>query len=123
MYFQHPYLYPVEFATINDTCGISIHKFEEKGTLRDVICKVWYDNAWDGRFGICFPLGKFLSSSDMELVFTYKTCYFGMLFRTLICKYRSETDACLSLIVVIVQNISLMSFYHSFLCSYASFLF
>ncbi|KAK2185815.1 hypothetical protein NP493_222g05007 [Ridgeia piscesae] len=38
---QHPYLYPVEFATINDASGISIHKFEEKGTLRDVICKAW----------------------------------------------------------------------------------
>ena len=54
MYFQHPYLYPVEFATINDTCGISIHKFEEKGTLRDVICKVWYDNAWDWDPGFVF---------------------------------------------------------------------
>ncbi|KAI0234426.1 PX domain-containing protein kinase-like protein [Lamellibrachia satsuma] len=48
---QHPYLYPLEFATINNTSGISIHKLDEKGSLRDVICKAWPKTHYLKKYG------------------------------------------------------------------------
>ncbi|XP_071155726.1 PX domain-containing protein kinase-like protein isoform X1 [Mytilus edulis] len=36
---QHPNIYPVTFATANESGGLLIQSFCEKGTLRDLICK------------------------------------------------------------------------------------
>ncbi|XP_072027305.1 PX domain-containing protein kinase-like protein isoform X2 [Amphiura filiformis] len=36
---QHPFIYPVTFATANETGGFTIRTFHATGTLRDFICK------------------------------------------------------------------------------------
>lgn len=36
---QHPNIYPVTFATANESGGLLIQSFSEKGSLRDLICK------------------------------------------------------------------------------------
>ncbi|XP_030634527.1 PX domain-containing protein kinase-like protein isoform X4 [Chanos chanos] len=38
--FSSPYIYPVTFATTNESSALVIRMFSEKGTLRDHICKV-----------------------------------------------------------------------------------
>ena len=47
LYFQHPNIYPVTFSTANESGGLLIQNFCEKGTLRDLIFK-------------CKPKGHFL---------------------------------------------------------------
>ncbi|XP_072136571.1 PX domain-containing protein kinase-like protein isoform X4 [Mobula birostris] len=36
---EHPYIYPVTFATASESSGLVIRMYNEKGTLRDYICK------------------------------------------------------------------------------------
>ncbi|XP_059800204.1 PX domain-containing protein kinase-like protein isoform X1 [Hypanus sabinus] len=37
--WSHPYIYPVTFATASESSGLVIRMYNEKGTLRDYICK------------------------------------------------------------------------------------
>lgn len=37
--FQHPNIFPVEFATSNETGGLVIRPFSDTGSLRDMICR------------------------------------------------------------------------------------
>lgn len=37
---QCPFIYPITFATTNESSALIIRMFNEKGTLRDHICKV-----------------------------------------------------------------------------------
>ncbi|XP_051873189.1 PX domain-containing protein kinase-like protein isoform X2 [Pristis pectinata] len=37
--WSHPYIYPVTFATASESSGLVIRMYNEKGTLRDHICK------------------------------------------------------------------------------------
>ena len=40
MFWQHPYIYRVTFATANESSALLIRMFNEKGTLKDLIYKV-----------------------------------------------------------------------------------
>ena len=37
---QHPYIYPLTYASANETGGVAIRTYHATGTLRDYICKV-----------------------------------------------------------------------------------
>ncbi|XP_055503543.1 PX domain-containing protein kinase-like protein isoform X1 [Leucoraja erinacea] len=37
--WSHPYIYPVTFATASESSGLVIRMYNDKGTLRDYICK------------------------------------------------------------------------------------
>lgn len=39
--WQHPYVYRVTFATANESSALLIRMFNEKGTLKDLIYKVF----------------------------------------------------------------------------------
>lgn len=49
--FQHPYIYPVQYAVSNETCGIAIRTYRDQGTLRDVICRVKPKGNWLKKYG------------------------------------------------------------------------
>ncbi|XP_076330698.1 PX domain-containing protein kinase-like protein isoform X2 [Tachypleus tridentatus] len=36
---QHPFIYPITFASVRESGGLFIRNFEENGSLRDLICK------------------------------------------------------------------------------------
>lgn len=40
LFWQHPYIYRVTFATANESSALLIRMFNEKGTLKDLIYKV-----------------------------------------------------------------------------------
>ena len=40
VFWQHPYVYRVTFATANESSALLIRMFNEKGTLKDLIYKV-----------------------------------------------------------------------------------
>ena len=65
---QHPFIYPVTFATANETGGFTIRTFHATGTLRDSICKVCICMTKDMSF-IWIVCKKKSYSTECEIVF------------------------------------------------------
>uniref|UniRef100_A0A4W5PN94 Protein kinase domain-containing protein n=1 Tax=Hucho hucho TaxID=62062 RepID=A0A4W5PN94_9TELE len=64
---QNPYIYPVTFANTSELSALVIRMFNEKGTLRDLICKVKPKEAFMRKY--CNP--KKIQGLELQQIRTY----------------------------------------------------
>ncbi|XP_038666434.1 PX domain-containing protein kinase-like protein isoform X1 [Scyliorhinus canicula] len=65
--WSHPYIYPVTFATASESSGLVIRMYNEKGTLRDYICKAKPKDPFMKKY--CSP--KKIQGLDLQQIKTF----------------------------------------------------
>ncbi|XP_059505933.1 PX domain-containing protein kinase-like protein isoform X2 [Stegostoma tigrinum] len=65
--WSHPYIYPVTFATASDSSALVIRMYNEKGTLRDYICKAKPKDPFMKKY--CSP--KKIQGLDLQQIKTF----------------------------------------------------
>ncbi|XP_048462104.1 PX domain-containing protein kinase-like protein [Rhincodon typus] len=65
--WSHPYIYPVTFATASDSSALVIRMYNEKGTLRDYICKAKPKDPFVKKY--CSP--KKIQGLDLQQIKTF----------------------------------------------------
>ncbi|XP_072438502.1 PX domain-containing protein kinase-like protein isoform X1 [Chiloscyllium punctatum] len=65
--WSHPYIYPVTFATASDSSALVIRMYNEKGTLRDYICKAKPKDPFMKKY--CNP--KKIQGLDLQQIKTF----------------------------------------------------